>query len=127
MAITTFSAQKSIISYLLRKAIRTNDNSLLYNGTTMTTKAKIDIPIYGGNDIVDGYMDGKQSQLYLAMEYFNQKRNATTSNNVGIAPNNTVLVDDDYDNIVTARMNGYRTIHYKPEQSNHYNALVLDG
>jgi hypothetical protein len=58
---------------------------------------------------VENYNQGKQSQLLLSIDHFNQmhpqRRNPVT-------PKTTLLVDDDTDNIRVAKADGYRTMVY---------------
>lgn len=106
VAVATFSMQKELIREVLRSSIR----------------SEIDVPIYGGDDVIAPDMIGKQSQLILARTYFDEKHGDAGAT---IAVRETVLIDDDGQNIRIAQGGGYRTIHYDPESSEREDALVL--
>jgi len=107
VAITTFSTQKNLLRQVLEGSLRTS--------------SELDIPIYGGADEIAPNMQGKQSQLILARRYFDEKSHVAGTILVG----ETVLVDDDGVNIRIANDDGYRTIHYNPEDSQADDALVI--
>ena len=97
VSVATFSTQASLISSVLEKAI--------------PHEKATSIPIFGGDDVVKGFVKGKQSQLHLSLEHFRQ----LSSPQLDVA--STVLVDDDFRNINIARRDGYQTIYYKPGSS----------
>lgn len=116
VAVATFSTQKDLVDDVLKRSIP----------FATRLSGDVDIPIFGGNDRVKNYRDGKQSQLLLAMDYFNKQRNDYSSGSPRQTPASTVLVDDDGRNIAVAQSDGYRTIHYDPSKSENENALTLD-
>ena len=100
VSVATFSTQTELISAVL--------------GQTIDHEQAKAIPVFGDNDRVDNYDQGKQSQLLLSMNHFNQMH-AQRSN--PITPKTTLLVDDDADNIRVATADGYNTIQYTPGTS----------
>ena len=106
VAVATFSMQKELIREVLQNSIQ----------------SEIDVPIYGADDVIAPRMIGKQSQLILARRYFDEKHRDAGA---AIAARETVLIDDDGQNIRIAQGDGYRTIHYDPKSSEGEDALVL--
>jgi hypothetical protein len=72
-----------------------------------------EIVVFGGDDYVKGYSEGKQSQLFLSMERFNKQ--PSRGRVASITPPVTVLIDDDPENIKVALKDGYRTIQFHPD------------
>jgi hypothetical protein len=111
IAITTFSNQKELIQQVLQQSLMDYNHGNNYD--TFST-----IPIFGGDDLVKGYSEGKQSQLFLAMQHYNddqkEKKSQPTETTIIIAPSSTLLIDDDVDNIKVARNDGYQTLLYLP-------------
>ena len=152
VAITTFSTQYSLILSVLNKSLynyrrqRSDDDTTVIELPNISTT----IPIFGGDRYVstEDSVEGKQSQLLLAIQYheqLRQKRQQDEDENDVLSPNSnnnnsnyysietTLLVDDDYDNIRIAREDGYRTIYYKTNQQEEANndssaldSLVID-
>jgi FMN phosphatase YigB (HAD superfamily) len=101
VAVVTFSTQTRMIAKVLQEAIPHSRVE--------------DIVVFGGNDFVKGYSDGKQSQLFLAMEHFNKLQAPSRGRVVPITPSVTVLVDDDPENIRVANNDGFKTIQFHPD------------
>ena len=102
VSVATFSTQKTLIGEVLNHALGVEQAAT--------------IPIWGGDDELKHYAQGKQSQLHLAIEYFNRRstnKNAAST----LQPSNAVLVDDDLDNIAIAHRDGYHTMPYIPGRS----------
>jgi hypothetical protein len=99
VSIATFSTQIDLINDVLQKSLP------VYKP----------IPIYGGDEYVNNYGEGKQSQLYLALQFYNE--NGLLQGERKIEPLNTLLVDDDSRNIKIAKHDGYCTIEYTPGSS----------
>jgi hypothetical protein len=119
VAVATFSTQKDLVDGVIQRSI----------SFTSRSSENIDIPIFGGHDRVRNHGDGKQSQLLLAMNYFNKQGmnySASKSASDRISPASTVLIDDDGRNIAIAKRDGYRTIHYDPSDSENENVLTLE-
>lgn len=101
VAVVTFSTQTRMIAKVLEKAIP-------------HSRAK-DIVIFGWDDQVKGYSKGKQSQLFLAMEHFNKQHSPSRGKVDPITPPDTVLIDDDPENIKVAIKDGYKTIQFRSD------------
>jgi hypothetical protein len=74
-----------------------------------------EIVVFGWDDYVKGYSQGKQSQLFLAMEHFNKQQAPSRSRVAPLTPSVTVLVDDDPENIRVANNDGFKTIQFHPD------------
>lgn len=86
------------------------------------------VPIFGGDAYVENHEEGKQSQLLLAMNFFNEqemRRSPELPSSQGISPATMVLIDDDGLNIEIARRDGYHTLHYDPDHSQSEDALIF--
>jgi hypothetical protein len=101
VAVATFSTQTRMIARVLEEAI--------------PHSRATDIVVFGGDDYVKGYSQGKQSQLFLAMESFNKQQAPSQGRVAPITPSATVLIDDDPVNIEVAMQDGYKTIHFLPD------------
>jgi hypothetical protein len=97
ISVATFSTQTRLISQVLELTIGRQE-----------AKA---IPVFGDRDRVDHFDQGKQSQLLLSMNHYNQMHNQRSN---PITPATTLLVDDDADNIRVARADGFNTMLYQP-------------
>jgi hypothetical protein len=113
VAIATFSSQNDLLRDVLQGSLQTKRT---------TRGGNYDIPVYGGNDRVAPQLHGKQNQLILAQNYFNEKKD---DGEMDMLLSEIVLVDDDERNIEIARWDKYRTILYDPENSEAGDALVL--
>jgi hypothetical protein len=112
IAITTFSNQKELIRQVLGKSLMMDDSTNQDSKTKKNDSYDYStIPIFGGDDWVKGHSKGKQSQLLLAMQHYNARKNSQTEE---ITPSNTLLIDDDANNIKVARKDGYQTLLYLP-------------
>ena len=100
VSVATFSTQTEFISTVLHQTI---DHE----------HAKA-IPVFGDQDRMENYDQGKQSQLLLSINHFNQMHEQRSN---PITPRTTLLVDDDVDNIRVATADGYNTIQYTPGSS----------
>ncbi|GKY97640.1 hypothetical protein MPSEU_000722400 [Mayamaea pseudoterrestris] len=96
VSVATFSTQTELIAAVLTHSIDHTDANA--------------IPVFGDDD----RSEGKQSQLLLSMNHFNQIRSQRSN---PITPANTLLVDDDSDNIQAAKADGYNTMHFRPGSS----------
>ena len=108
VAVTTFSRQTNLIAQVLEFSM------LDYGETT----EPVQIPVFGGDNWVEDYTKGKQSQLYLALKHYNNKRHNedADSNPLIITPHATMLIDDDPENIRVAVKDGYHAILYPAKQ-----------
>ncbi|CAB9526078.1 expressed unknown protein [Seminavis robusta] len=115
VAITTFSNQKELIQKVLARSLKAYDRE---HAQTEKEAAIYYIPVFGGDDWVKGHSKGKQSQLKLAMQYYNnqqqQKDKDKDNNKDPITPASTLLIDDDANNIKVARKDGYQAVLYMP-------------
>ena len=111
VAIATFSSQNALLRDVLQGSLIRQTNSDNY-----------DIPVYGVNDRVAPHLHGKQNQLILARNYFNEMKE---DGEMDMLLSEIVLVDDDERNIEIARRDNYRIILYDPENSEAEDALVL--
>jgi hypothetical protein len=104
--VTTFSTQKELIARVLGGFLLPLHTEIL---------------VAGGNDVVQGYEEGKQSQLLLFVRrtfYSTGRDDEVKMLNTPEAGRRvrsmTLLVDDDPHNIEIARRDGYATILYEP-------------
>ena len=122
VAIATFSTQIDLLRSVVQNSLGSPPQSYAGDSNSSASSNMV-IPVYGGNDRVAPYWHGKQSQLVLARQYFdNLRKNGETAL---LSPSEIVLVDDDERNIAIAQKDGYRTIWYDPEHSDAEDALVL--
>jgi hypothetical protein len=121
VAIATFSTQTILIQFVL--------NATILSSTDLKGKRLyIEIPVFGGDLRLPGYRKGKQSQLYAAREWARSKRLSASGIDDNVRVRNTILIDDDPDNIRIALQDGYRTIHYDPDDeddNNLYNSKLM--
>jgi hypothetical protein len=108
VSVATFSTQKELISAVLTSSINHEQAN--------------SIPVFGNDDRVDHYDLGKQSQLLLSINYYNQQH-AQRSN--AITPETTLLVDDDGENIRVAQADNYCTLNYQPDSRPLYKTNVI--
>ena len=158
MVITTFSTQKDLILNVLQQILICPDilgsptavqctsdcngvvNFLEMGKSPDCSLSHVNIPVYGGQDMMQNYEEGKQSQLIHAIQFFHSLggRNGNNDNmkdknhmklesskNQSLDLVHVVLIDDDYDNIRIAKKDGYRTIHYDPTNDN-INSLLFN-
>ena len=125
VAIATFSTQIDLLRTVVQNSVRQSPQQQYHGDSTSSASSRV-IPVYGGNDRVAPYWHGKQSQLVLARQYFdNHRRQQKNGETALLSPYEVVLVDDDERNIAIAQKDGYRTIWYDPEHSDAEDALVL--
>ena len=121
VAVATFSRQIKLLNKVLLLSIPLADDDKEQNRYTA-------IPIFGGDAYVEKHDEGKQSQLLLAMNFFNEQEMRTSPqlrSNDSITPARTVLIDDDVLNIEIARRDGYQTLQYDPDNSKREDALTF--
>jgi hydroxymethylpyrimidine pyrophosphatase-like HAD family hydrolase len=94
VAITTFSTQESLIRLVLSVALGPQSAKIAF---------------FGGDLQYTGYIHGKQSQLKAALSWANQKH---AESQLIIGTSDTVLIDDDPNNIKVALQDNYRVMHY---------------
>jgi 6-phosphogluconolactonase/glucosamine-6-phosphate isomerase/deaminase len=103
VAVATFSTQTGMIERVMKEAI--------------PHPRSTEIHVFGGDDYVEGYSKGKQSQLLLAMNSFNDQEQVKSNGRARepIIPSATILIDDDTDNIEVALEDGYKTFAFLPD------------
>jgi hypothetical protein len=127
VTVATFSTQKELIKRVLQLSIPKDAN-----GQART------IPVFGGNDYLPEFENGKQSQLILSIQHFArvgqgggegesnggeaEHDNDGDEGRLSLGPSQTLLVDDDFRNIQVARSDGYATLHYRPDMTPLYEA-----
>lgn len=125
VSVATFSTQKELISKVLHLSVPTDAR-----GQART------IPVFGGNDYLPEFENGKQSQLMLSIQHFAQQAegggdgelvregeaDSEGESKAFLDPSQTLLVDDDVRNIQVARSDGYATLHYRPDMTPLYEA-----
>jgi len=155
VAVATFSTQKDLIRQVLQEALgyptlsrgNSGEAATENDGTTAeSSKSAVpNIPVYGGDDSVEGHTRGKLSQLLLAIQGLNKEISdnhqtaVATAAAAGGTPSveketdgqasetpivtqpplitkaTTLLVDDDAKNCEIAEENGYRTLLFRPD------------
>jgi hypothetical protein len=131
VTVATFSTQKELIKRVLQLSIP-NDA----HGQART------IPVFGGDDYLPEFENGKQSQLMLSIQHFahggqgggegesnggeaaGDNSNTDGEGKLSLGPSQTLLVDDDLRNIHVARSDGYATLHYRPDATRLYEADI---
>lgn len=97
VAIATFSTQSELIESVLATIV----------------PADVGVPIFGGDLSIDGFDQGKQSQLLSSSRWYDANHGRRGR---PILSSSVLLVDDDRRNIAIARRDGYRTVQFDPDR-----------
>jgi hypothetical protein len=130
VVVATFSNQNRLIRDVIGQALAIHDGQK-QSVEPIRSSGGFAIPVFGGDLVIPGFEDGKQSQLHIALEYCAQLGNRgqtglqITAAKEAIDASNTVLIDDDGNNIKIAQADGYHTIHYDYGNSETKESLVL--
>jgi hypothetical protein len=92
VAVASFSAQEDLIRHVISETIPTSQDMIVRGGRNRSEP------------------EGKKKQLAEALYSIRQRSDATD-----LSPSNTILIDDDKNNIRMAKSDGYYSIWFDPD------------